>query len=64
MKGDKYYETPIIIKVGNNVARLYRPILTDEEYERRMERIKAAAVRLVLSVENKKKHKLDNDTVT
>ena len=53
MKNDVYGE-PIIIKVNNNVARFYSPILTDEERERRMERIKQAAVRLVLSVENRK----------
>ena len=48
------YGEPIIIKVNNNVARFYSPILSDEERERRMERIKQSAVRLVLSVENKK----------
>ena len=53
MKNDVYGE-PIIIKVNNNVARFHSPILTDEERERRMERIKQAAVRLVLSVESKK----------
>ena len=53
MKNDTYGE-PIIIQVNNNVARFYSPILTDEERARRMERIKQAAVRLVLSVEQKK----------
>lgn len=53
MKDDIYGE-PIVIEVNNNVARFYSPILTDEERERRMERIKQAAVRLVLSVDNKK----------
>ena len=48
------YGEPIIIKVNNNVARFYSPILSDEERERRMERIKQSAVRLVLSVDNKK----------
>lgn len=56
MKNDTYGE-PIIIKVNNNVARFYSPILTDEERERRMERIKQAAVKLVLSVENRKGQK-------
>jgi hypothetical protein len=51
---DDIYGEPVIIKVNNNVAKFYSPILTDEERERRMERIKQAAVRLVLS-ENKKK---------
>lgn len=53
MKNDTYGE-PIIIQVNNNVARFYSPILTDEERERRLERIKQAAVRLVLSVDEKK----------
>ena len=56
MKGDIYGE-PTIIKVGNNVARVYSPILTDEERERRMERIKKAAVELVLSIDEKKGQK-------
>ena len=53
MKNDTYGE-PIIIQVNNNVARFYSPILTDEEREKRMKRIKEAAVRLVLSVDKKK----------
>ena len=53
MKNDTYGE-PIIIKVNNNVARFYSPILTDEVRERRMERIKQAAIRLVLSAEKTK----------
>ena len=53
MKNDVYGE-PFVITVNNNVARFYSPILTDEERARRMERIKQAAVRLVLSTEEKK----------
>ena len=53
MKTDTYGE-PIIIKVNNNVARFYSPILTPEERERRMDKIKQSAVRLVLSVDKKK----------
>lgn len=56
MKGDTYGE-PTIIKVNNNVAKVYSPILTDEERERRMERIKKAAIDLVLSVDEKKGQK-------
>ena len=48
------YGEPEIIKRGNIVARLYTPILTDEERARRMERIKQAAVRLVLAAERQK----------
>lgn len=48
MKNDVYGEPEIIIK-GNIIAKVYTPILTDEEREKRMEKIKQAAVRLVLS---------------
>ena len=58
MKNDTYGE-PIVITVNNNVARFYSPILTPEERERRMERIKQSAVRLVLSVDEKKGQKND-----
>ena len=57
MKNDIYGE-PIVIEVNNNVAKFYSPILTDKERERRMERIKQAAVRLVLSTEEKKGQKV------
>ena len=53
MKNDAYGEPEIIIK-NNIVAKVYSPILTDEEREKRMERIKQAAVRLVLSAEAKR----------
>ena len=51
MKNDVYGE-PVIIKKNNIVAKVYSPILTDEERERRMEKIKQAAIRLVLSSSN------------
>lgn len=52
MQKDVYGE-PEIIKKGNIIAKVYSPILTDEEREKRMERIKQACVRLVLSAERK-----------
>ena len=52
MKNDIYGE-PEIIKYKNTIAKVYTPILTDKERERRMEIIKQAAVRLVLSKETK-----------
>ena len=58
MKNDKYGE-PFVITVNNNVAKFYSPILTDEERERRMERIKQASVRLVLSRKDNKNDKQD-----
>lgn len=51
MNKDVYGE-PTIIKKGNIVAKCYTPILTPEEYERRMERIKQASIRLVLAQES------------
>ena len=56
MKKDVYGE-PEIIKVNNVVAKVYSPILSDEERERRMERIKQASIRLVLSQEKGKDSK-------
>ena len=40
-----------------NIVRIHRPTLTDEERARRMEQIKAAAVRLLLAAERAKKEK-------
>lgn len=54
MKKDIYGE-PEIIKLKNIEATVYSPILTDEERARRVERIKQAAVRLVLSKDTKGK---------
>lgn len=56
MKNDVYGE-PFVITVNNNVAYFYSPILTDEERKRRLERIKQAAVELVLSIDSKKGQK-------
>jgi hypothetical protein len=54
MKNDVYGE-PEIIKYKNIIAKVYSPIISDEEQERRMEIIKKAAVRLMLSQETKGK---------
>jgi hypothetical protein len=50
VKNDIYGE-PEIIKHNNIIARVYSPILTEEEQNKRMERIKQAAIRLLLSKE-------------
>jgi hypothetical protein len=50
VKNDTYGE-PVIIKKNNITARVYSPILTEEEHNRRMERIKQATIRLLLSME-------------
>lgn len=43
---DVYGEPTIIVK-GNCVARVYSPILTDEERERRMNEIKKATAQIM-----------------
>ena len=53
MKNDIYGE-PIIIRTGNIVAKVYSPILTETERERRMEKIKQTSISLVLSMEKTK----------
>ena len=53
MKNDTYGE-PDIIEGDNIVAKVYSPILTDEERARRYEKIKQASVQLVLSKDKKK----------
>ena len=50
MKNDIYGD-PEIIHYKNIVATVYSPILTEEERNKRMEKIKQAAIRLVLSKE-------------
>ena len=56
MKQDIYGE-PEIIRYKHFVATVYSPILTEEERNRRMERIKQAAVRLVMSTNEVKNDK-------
>ena len=53
MKNDVYGE-PEIIENKNIIANVSSPTLTEEERERRMEIIKRATVRLVLSKENER----------
>ena len=48
MKND-VYGNPTIIKEKNITAKVYSPILTEKERERRMNLIKQASVSLVLS---------------
>lgn len=40
-----------------NIVRVHRPELTDEERARRMEQIKLAAARLVAATNNRKEQK-------
>ena len=50
MKNDTYGE-PVIFRKNHITAKVYSPILTDEEQKRRMEEVKKAAARLLLSKE-------------
>lgn len=45
---DRYYEPKTYIRPGL-IAKVYSPILTEEERARRMERIAKAAIRLLQS---------------
>ena len=48
MKNDTYGE-PVIFKKGEITVRVYAPIISDDEQKRRMEQVKQAAARLLLS---------------
>ena len=48
MKNDMYGE-PEIIERKNIIARVYSPIITEEEKERRMTAMRKASVSMVLS---------------
>lgn len=50
MKNDTYGE-PVIIQKGNITAQVHTPILTEEERNRRIEEVKRATARLLLSKE-------------
>lgn len=41
--------------MSNNIIRVHRPVLTDEERARRMEQIKKAAEHLLIAVELSRK---------
>lgn len=53
MQNDVYGE-PEIIRGNNIIAKVYSPIITEQERERRMELIKKASVSIVLAKEMKK----------
>lgn len=49
MNKDVYGE-PVIIKRGNITAKVYSPILTEEEYNRRMNEIKKATAQMMANI--------------
>ena len=51
------YHPPLIFAFGNDQVRVHRPILTDAERAKRLERIKKAAARLILEAERNKNKK-------
>ena len=51
MKQQDVYGEPIIIHLGIHTARVYHPILTKEECERRMKRIAQSAAALLFGHE-------------
>lgn len=59
-KSQDVYMEPEILHLDNCTVRVFRPILTDEERERRMERIKKAAAELLMSVERNKQKSMGN----
>lgn len=54
MAKDDVYGEPIIMKFPGLTATVYRPILTEEERNRRMKIIHDAAARLLMCAERKK----------
>lgn len=54
---DDIYGEPDIIKKQNITARVYSPILSDKERDRRMAMIKQASVSLILSKNYKQDRK-------
>lgn len=48
MKTQDTYQDPVIFNFPGMVARVYHPILTEKEREKRLNAIKEAAVRLLL----------------
>lgn len=53
---DKYYP-PLVFVHGNTTVRVHRPILTDAEKAKRLERIKEAAANLLYEAERAHKNK-------
>ena len=57
-KSQEDYMEPEILHLDNCTVRVYRPILTDEERERRMEIIKKAAADFIKAAERAKKNRV------
>lgn len=51
------YNAPLVFAFANTQVRVHRPILTDAEREKRLERIKKAAAHLLNETEKAKQNK-------
>lgn len=51
MRKPDTYEEPIIMEFPGMIVRVYKPILTPEERERRMKEVRKAAIAILRSVE-------------
>ena len=58
MKSQDVYMEPEVYHYNNCTVRVFRPILTDEERERRMENIKKAAADFIIATERAKRNNL------
>ena len=56
------YMEPIVHHYDNCIVRVYKPILTEEERERRTEEIKKALVEFYIAVEREKRNNANNPT--
>ena len=59
-KSQDVYMEPEVFYYTNCIVRVYRPILTEEERARRMEKIKKSAIALLIETE---KNKIKGDQV-
>lgn len=56
------YHPPLIFAFGNDLVRVHRPILTDAERAKRLERIKKAAANLLNEVDKANKNSKNKNT--
>lgn len=55
MKNNDTYHEPILIETPGAIIRVYHPVLTDQERNRRMKAIYNASAALLKEVERKKR---------
>lgn len=62
MNNNITYHPPLIFAFGNDQVRVHRPILTDAERAKRLERIKKAAAHLLNEVDKANKNSKNKNT--